>query len=29
VGACADLIVLDVDLRVRLTMVKGVVKFRL
>ena len=29
VGACADLIVLDADLRVRLTMVKGDVKFRL
>jgi N-acetylglucosamine-6-phosphate deacetylase len=28
VGACADLIVLDTDLRVRLTMVKGVVKYR-
>jgi len=27
-GACADLIVLDPDLRVRLTMVRGVVKFR-
>jgi N-acetylglucosamine-6-phosphate deacetylase len=28
VGACADLVVLDRDLRVRLTMVGGVVKFR-
>ena len=28
VGACADLIVLDRDLRVRLTMVKGVVKYQ-
>jgi len=27
-GACADLVVLDADLRVRLTMVRGVVKFR-
>src|SRR5256714_4287885 len=27
-GACADLIVLDPDLRVRLTIVRGVVKFR-
>jgi N-acetylglucosamine-6-phosphate deacetylase len=27
-GACADLLVLDADLRVRLTMVRGVVKFR-
>ncbi|TMB87588.1 MAG: hypothetical protein E6J37_09800 [Chloroflexi bacterium] len=26
-GACADLVVLDGDLRVRLTMVKGEVKF--
>ena len=28
-GACADLVVLDADMRVRLTMVRGVVKFRL
>jgi N-acetylglucosamine-6-phosphate deacetylase len=28
VGACADLVVVDADLRVRLTMVRGVVKFR-
>jgi N-acetylglucosamine-6-phosphate deacetylase len=28
VGACADLVVLDADLRVRLTMVRGVVKFQ-
>jgi N-acetylglucosamine-6-phosphate deacetylase len=28
VGACADIVVLDGDLRVRLTMVRGVVKFR-
>jgi len=27
-GACADLVVLDADLRVRLTMVRGAVKFR-
>lgn len=27
-GACADLVVLDANLRVRLTMVRGVVKFR-
>jgi N-acetylglucosamine-6-phosphate deacetylase len=27
-GACADLVVLDGDLRVRLTMIRGVVKFR-
>lgn len=27
-GACSDLVVLDVDLRVRLTMVRGVVQFR-
>jgi len=27
-GACADLVVLDPDLRVRLTIVRGVVKFR-
>jgi N-acetylglucosamine-6-phosphate deacetylase len=27
-GACADLVVLDSDLRVRLTMIRGVVKFR-
>jgi N-acetylglucosamine-6-phosphate deacetylase len=27
-GACADLLVLDADLRVRLTMVRGVVQFR-
>jgi N-acetylglucosamine-6-phosphate deacetylase len=27
-GACADLLVLDAELRVRLTMVRGVVKFR-
>lgn len=26
-GACADLVVLDADLRVRLTMIRGVVKF--
>ncbi len=28
VGACADLVVLDLDLRVRLTMVGGRVRFR-
>lgn len=28
VGACADLVVLDPDLTVRLTMIRGVVKFR-
>lgn len=28
VGACADLVVLDSDLRVRLTMIRGVIKFR-
>jgi N-acetylglucosamine-6-phosphate deacetylase len=28
VGACADLVVLDQDLRVKLTMIRGVVKFR-
>ena len=28
VGACADLVVLDADLRVRLTMIRGVVKFQ-
>jgi N-acetylglucosamine-6-phosphate deacetylase len=28
VGACADLVVLDADLRVRLTMIRGVVIFR-
>lgn len=28
VGACADLVVLDSDLRVRLTMIRGAVKFR-
>jgi N-acetylglucosamine-6-phosphate deacetylase len=28
VGACADLVVLDRDLRVKLTMIRGVVKFR-
>jgi N-acetylglucosamine-6-phosphate deacetylase len=28
VGACADVVVLDTDLRVRLTMVRGEVKFR-
>ena len=28
VGACADLVVLDADLRVGLTMIRGVVKFR-
>ena len=28
IGACADLVVLDADLHVRLTMVRGVVKFR-
>lgn len=27
-GACADLVVLDAEMRVRLTMVRGVVKFR-
>lgn len=27
-GACADLVVLDQDLRVKLTMIRGVVKFR-
>ena len=27
-GACADIVILDRDLRVRLTMVRGVVKFR-
>jgi N-acetylglucosamine-6-phosphate deacetylase len=27
-GACADLVVLDADLRVRVTMVRGVIKFR-
>ena len=27
-GACADLVVLDADLRVRVTMVRGGVKFR-
>ena len=27
-GACADLVILDADLRVRLTMIRGVVKFR-
>jgi N-acetylglucosamine-6-phosphate deacetylase len=27
-GACADLVVLDSDLRVKLTMIRGVVKFR-
>ena len=27
-GACADLVVLDSDLKVRLTMIRGVVKFR-
>lgn len=27
-GACADLVIVDADLRVRLTMVRGVVKFR-
>ena len=28
IGACADLVVLDQDLRVKLTMIRGVVKFR-
>ena len=27
-GACADVVILDADLRVRLTMIRGVVKFR-
>jgi N-acetylglucosamine-6-phosphate deacetylase len=27
-GACSDLVVLDRDLRVRLTMLRGVVQFR-
>ena len=27
-GACADIVVLDADLRVRLTMIRGVVKFQ-
>jgi N-acetylglucosamine-6-phosphate deacetylase len=27
-GACADIVILDADLRVRLTMIRGVVKFR-
>ena len=27
-GACADLVILDADLRVRMTMIRGVVKFR-
>jgi N-acetylglucosamine-6-phosphate deacetylase len=27
-GACADLVVLDADARVRLTMIRGTVKFR-
>src|SRR5207244_9120495 len=27
-GACADIVVLDADLRVRLTMIRGVVEFR-
>jgi N-acetylglucosamine-6-phosphate deacetylase len=26
--ACADMVILDSDLRVRMTMVRGVVKFR-
>jgi N-acetylglucosamine-6-phosphate deacetylase len=28
VGACADLVVLDPELRTRLTMVRGVIKFQ-
>ncbi|TMC84816.1 MAG: N-acetylglucosamine-6-phosphate deacetylase, partial [Chloroflexi bacterium] len=28
VGSCADLVVLDAQLRVRLTMIRGVVKFQ-
>jgi N-acetylglucosamine-6-phosphate deacetylase len=28
VGACADIVILDPNLKVRLTMVDGVVKFR-
>src|SRR5256712_3541126 len=27
-GACADLVVMDVEMRIRLTMIRGVVKFR-
>lgn len=27
-GGCADIVILDADLRVRLTMIRGVVKFR-